>query len=680
MGVNESSDGQPLRKERKKARFGIKLKLLGVLLPIVIGVIALIMTQVYSNTKKIVLEKSEEILTTNTESIMNEVDTWMTETLTTLVMQRDTMEFCDMDEAQMLAYVKHTADRYDSFPAGIYVATPEGKLIHASFVPGPEYDVFEKPWYQDGLKSDDFIFGAIYFDEDSQSYVVGASGVLKDKSGKSRGVAAADIYLSAISDIVRDVRIEETGKMFLVDADSNMIIGHPEEEMIGQKLDELDEGFYSYISSRMKAGEMGLGEYIGQGDARIYVDVEHIPGSDWMTAAYVPQQEILAELTELTSRIILTAVIGCILVALLMERIIHIIVRPVKKLSKTIALMTDGDFTVDVPVKTSDEIGFMADGVRNFISTMRDTIRKIGEVSNTLNVQAEDSRKMSEELSSSAGSQAESMREMTYTISELTHSVTEVAENATSLAELVADAKQRGDMAGEQMMEAVTASDSGREDIGRVSGSMELISKKMDSLEQCAVQMDGSIGKINSIVGLIGEIAEETNLLSLNASIEAARAGEAGRGFAVVAAQIGKLAATSKESVEQIAALTNEISTIVTQTVQETQESVAAIRNSNEIVEVTEQAFERIYQSVNSTNDAVREMVTCITGVNDIAVSVAGITEEQSAASEEILATTETVKTNTDKVSLSSKDVEDSAENIDSSAKLLGMEMSKFRV
>lgn len=680
MEKKMSKDGQPLREGKQRVKFGIKFKLLGVLLPIVIGVIVLIMAQVYSNTRKIVLEKSESILTTNTQSILNEVGIWMKETLTTLLQQRDTMEYYDMDEAQILDYVKHTADRYDSFPAGIYVATTEGSLIHASFVPGPEYNVFEKPWYQDGLESEDFIFGAIYFDEDSQSYVVGASGKLRDKNGRTRGVAAADIYLTSIADIVKDVKIEESGRMFLVDADSGMIIGHPDAEMIGRKLEELNEEFYSYVGSRMDAQETGLGEFVGQGKTRTYVDIETIPGSNWMTAAYVPQQEILAELEQLTRRIIITAVVGCILVILLMERIIHLIVRPVRKLSRTIASMTEGDFTVDVPVKTSDEIGFMAEGVRRFIVTMRDIIGKISQVSDTLNVQAADSRKMSEELSRSAGSQAESMGEMTYTISELTKSVTEVAENATSLAALVSDAKQKGDMAGEQMLEAVTASDSGKEDMGRVSSSMAMISQKMDSLEKSAVQMEGSIGKINSIVGLIGEIAEETNLLSLNASIEAARAGEAGRGFAVVAGQIGKLAANSKESVEQIAALTSEISTVVRQTVEETQESVTAIRDSSEIVQVTEEAFARIYQSVNTTNDAVTAMVECIKGVNDIAVSVAGITEEQSAASEEILATTETVKANTDKVSMSSREVEDSAENMDTSAKLLGKEMSKFRV
>lgn len=673
-------EDQPARQAGHKVRIGIKLKLLGILLPIVIGMILLIVIQVYASTKKIVLEKSESILLTSTESVIHEVETWMMQTRTALTMERDTIEYYDMNEAAMLDYVKHTADRYDSFPAGIYVALDDGKLIHASFAPGPEFNVFEKPWYQEGIKSDEFIYGSVYFDEDSQSYVVGASGALRDKNGNKKGVAAADIYLSAISVIVESVKLEETGKMFLVDTNTNMIIGHPDAAMVGKKLDELDNEFYSYISSRSAAGDMGLNKLALQTGDELYTDIQRVPDSAWITVAYVPEAEILAELDQLTARIGVIAAIGCIIVILFMERVIHLIIKPVKKLSGTIASITEGDFTVDVPVKTSDEIGFMAEGVKKFITTMRNSMRQIHLVSDTLNTQAADSQKMSEELSEAAKGQAVSMDEMARTISELTRSITEVAENATSLALLVSDTKEKGDIAGEQMREAVTASDSGREDMGRVLGSMSQIAKKMQSLEECSLQMEESIEKINAIVGMIGEIAEETNLLSLNASIEAARAGEAGRGFAVVAGQIGKLAATSKESVEKISGLTNEISGIVTKTVRETGESVTAIKESTDMVQIAEKTFAEIYDAVNQTNEAVNNMIDCVREVNEIAVSVAGITEEQSAASEEILATTETVNESTRQVSDNSREVEESAEQMDENAKLLGKELGRFKV
>lgn len=678
---NHSRESQNIpSQKRQSVKIGIKLKLLGVLLPIVIGVIVLILTQIFTDTRKIILDQSESILTANTSNVVDKVQTWISETLTALKVQRDTIEYSAMNKEQMLAYVKHTANQYDSYPAGIYVATTDGNLIHSSFVPDTNFNVFEKPWYQRGIESNDMILGSAYFDEDSQSYVVWASGVLKDQNGNRIGVAAADIYLNVISEIVSDVKLEETGKLFLMDSETQMIIGHPDTAMVGKKAEELDNSFYTFVLENINSHNIGLTNYKPEKGEEIYIDIQAVPNTNWYTVAYVRQAEILAQLNSLTGRIIAIAIVGCLLLAIFMERIIHMIVKPVKKLSNTLASITEGDFTVQVSVHASDEIGFMADGVSKFITVMRKIIQQINQVSITLNEQAENSQTMSEELSQTASSQSVSMKEMAITISELTASVSEVAENATSLSMFVSDTKDKGELAGKQMQHAVTASDSGREDMQCLITSMSQISHKMDSLEECALQMDGSIDKISSIVTMIREIAEETNLLSLNASIEAARAGAAGKGFAVVAAQIGKLAATSKESVNEIARLTEDISTIAQRTICETKESVSVIKNSSEIVQSTHQAFQQIYHSVNETNTAVKDMVEQIREVSEIAVNVAGITEEQSASFQEILATTEVIKENTDKVTENSKEVEKGAKNTDISAKLLREEMERFRV
>lgn len=109
--------------------------------------------------------------------------------------QRDTIEYGDMDIPEMEAYIKHTVDQNEAYPAGLYVALTDGSLYHASFVPGPDFDAASKSWYQDGIASEKSILGDVYFDEDSQSYVVGASGRLKSADGAVRGVAAADVYL-----------------------------------------------------------------------------------------------------------------------------------------------------------------------------------------------------------------------------------------------------------------------------------------------------------------------------------------------------------------------------------------------------------------------------------------------------------------------------------------------------
>ena len=128
-------------------------------------------------------------------------------------------------------------------------------------------------------------------------------------------------------------------------------------------------------------------------------------------------------------------------------------------------------------------------------------------------------------------------------------SVNEIAENATQLAGVAAETKNDGDSVDIKMRETVEVSEKGRMDMEHVSEALNNIELSIRSLEEAVNKVGLASKEIVDIIKLIGDIADETNLLSLNASIEAARAGEAGRGFAVVASEIGSLAKNSTESV-----------------------------------------------------------------------------------------------------------------------------------
>ena len=663
-----------------KSKVSIKLKLLCLLLPVVICIIGTLIFLIYNNTSAIILQKSETILQTSTQSVVNKVNSWMKETITALDMERDTLQYFPMDGQEELDYIKHTANQYDAFPAGIYVASTDGSLVHASFVPDADFNVFEKSWYQDGLKSEDFTFGSVYFDEDSQSYVVGASGVLKDNAGNVRGVAAADIYLDAISAIVQDIQLEQTGAMFLVDNNTDTIIGDKNPELVGTILKEQTDGMYQYISDALQHNSLGLQTCKKPNGETIYLDLEQVPDSNWITVAFVPHNEIMADLNKLAANVIVISFIGILLLIILMERFIHFIIKPVKTLNLAVDSMTDGDFRTEVAVKTRDEIGVMANGVRQFILVMRKIISEISTISENLNAQSSNSLKVAENLSASSSLQSDSMSEMNKTVEELTTSITQVAENATSLSLLVSETQQKGKDAEIQMQDAVEASRSGKENMEKLLTFMSDITAKINHLEQSAEKMEGSVSQINSIVDLIREIAEETNLLALNASIEAARAGEAGRGFAVVADQIGKLASNSSTAVDDIAALTQEISGLVGQTVNETKESAVSIQNSSEIIDETGTSFHVIYDTIHKTDEAVTQMISKVEEANSIAVNVASITEEQSAASEEILATTETMQENAEKVKENSTVISSDSAVLKESAAKLKEHMDIFKI
>ncbi len=238
--------------------WGITGKLASSIVVSVVIAVAILFAVVYFQMSRALLDKSERLLQTTTERTLQETKAWMNTTLTMLETQRDTIEYEDMDVPDMTDYIKHTVNQNPAYPDGLYVALTDGSLHHASFVAGPDYDPTKKNWYQDGLKSDDFILGDAYVDENSQSYVVGASGILRARDGSVRGVAAADVYLDSISNIVSGIRIEDTGGIFLVDTRTDTIIGHRDPSVTGKILSQMNEGMYAYAGQQIRQGKTGL--------------------------------------------------------------------------------------------------------------------------------------------------------------------------------------------------------------------------------------------------------------------------------------------------------------------------------------------------------------------------------------------------------------------------------------
>ena len=288
--------------------WGITGKLVSSIVISVMIAVTILLVVVYFQMSHALLDKSEALLQTTTDCTLQETRAWMNSTLAMLEAQRDTIQYQDMQGSALSGYVKHTAGQSDAYPAGLYVALLDGSLYHSSFVPGPDYDATVKIWYQDGLQSDVFTLGDVYIDENSQAYVVGVSGALKNGSGTVRGVAAADIVLDSISQIVSGVQIEDTGGIFLVDTRTGIIIGHKDSTLIGQHLNEMQEGMYSYTNQLIHEGKVGLSLY-----NNTYLQVKNVPGSDWMVVAYVSRGEVLQELKQLTISMLAVTILAVLI-------------------------------------------------------------------------------------------------------------------------------------------------------------------------------------------------------------------------------------------------------------------------------------------------------------------------------------------------------------------------------
>lgn len=502
--------------------------------------------------------------------------------------------------------------------------------------------------------------------------VISASAMINDGSGNV-SVISADMTLDRVAIIVNSFIEMKHAEAVLVDKNTGVIIANRDSELISQKIgDGKQSDYYKQLAKKVTAKKYDSTTL--DGNMTVFKEVD---GTDWLLVSYIPKSVIMSDIAHLRMVMIVISVVCILLLCVLIERVTHIVIKPVKKMTKIITQMSSGDFTVTMDVKGNDEIAVMGYSVKKFIENMKQMIKEMGSISGKLKEQADSSKEVSSEMNSAASIQSQSMGELNTTVDQLSLSVNEIAENATRVA---SDTKEDSSLVKQKMNETVAISEKGRQDMERVSSALESIEESIHNLEAAVNKVGNASGEIVQIINLIGEIADETNLLSLNASIEAARAGEAGKGFAVVASEIGKLANNSTESVANITALITEINNLVGDAVRQASGSAEDISGSAGLIHTAVDTFDVIFKNIQDTGALISEMAGKINEVDEVATNVAAISEEQAASSDEILATSESMLQQAKNISKNSEAVEDEAENLAMSAVQLENQVQQFRI
>lgn len=303
------------------------------------------------------------------------------------------------------------------------------------------------------------------------------------------------------------------------------------------------------------------------------------------------QMHALAAFAKTTGGVCLVVAIGALIVAFLIStrKVVNPIVKTNKELKEISALINDnnGDLTKRVNVKSSDEIGQLAQGINQFLDILQNTIGKIVEGSknldNMINFVGENvtvSNDNAQDVSSAMEELSATMQEIAATIQTVNDNTESVGKNVVDIADKTGeinnysqDMRERADSLAKSADENKRTTD-------------EMVSNIVGTLKK-AIEDSKSVERVNELTGEILNISSQTNLLALNASIEAARAGEAGKGFAVVADEIRQLADSSRDTANNIQAINEHVTSAVYQ----------LIDNSNKIIKYIEETILADYDS-----------------------------------------------------------------------------------
>ncbi|MCR4892786.1 MAG: methyl-accepting chemotaxis protein [Lachnospiraceae bacterium] len=496
-------------------------------------------------------------------------------------------------------------------------------------------------------------------------------GVYSD-SGEFLGFVGGGCYVTGLSQTIygMDLNGYEETEIYLLSATSKTYVFSPDESQVGAAVSATDEK----IIEEAKSNNKGIAEYDNEGKSWMLA-YEYIPSLNLILYICDTEDEIYSNVNHLSMVIIILCVavlVVSLLVVLITTKIISGEIRHISRVMHDLGTL---DLTRTGALKRyvgrKDEIGDMAMATEKLTDAVKGTVvslvAKAGDLSNSSG-----SMRQSTDLT------ATSMDQINRAAGELANTATSTAENITDISMQMQDVE---DVMNQSMQNTAALSEASKAirstvDIGikNVGQLKDISAESMEAFNNIFTGIDnisGSSAKISEASDMIKSIAQQTNLLSLNASIEAARAGEAGRGFAVVADEIRNLSDQSSASVETINQMLEELKKNTDNAVNQSQMVREYVNRQQASVQETAESFTGIAEQIGSVNDAIdgldeanNRLATGVKSISDSISNLSAISQENAATAQELNATTEHVNSSVEDLDFQGKGVAGAAEEL----------------
>ena len=421
-------------------------------------------------------------------------------------------------------------------------------------------------------------------------------------------------------------------------------------------------------------------EYVTLGNTEYLFLYSKLADRGATIVSLIPQSTISAQTNDIRTLTIAITVAASILAGLLGTMIAGSYSHTIKSILKKLKLVTEGDLTVEIKTRRKDEFRTLCTGINSMIDHTKNMLTGIKNVTDELAAASSHVANTSDTfMQTSRGIQASISEIETGThrldmdsadclskMDSLSEQIQNVSSNTAQIQDLTSSAGQSIQVGIESVNKLNESARSTYAITKNVISSIETLAEKSKS--------------ISEIINVINSIAEETSLLSLNASIEAARAGDAGRGFTVVAEQIKKLANQSIDA-------SNEIYRIIEEIVQNTDDAVNVAKQSEDtvatqekVVQVTASSFEDINEKVTLLLNALTTISTNMDGMEKDRKTTLASVESISAISTETAAGASNVTTTTNEQLSAIVNLEKEAVSMQKLSEQLNEIMAKFRI
>lgn len=429
----------------------------------------------------------------------------------------------------------------------------------------------------------------------------GVSGATTEENDANSSATINSVYAEHAIDL------GESGYFFIIDSEGN-IISHP---FLSDNIYDLKSHDGRYIVQDIintaKSGG-GTNIYALEEDVSLITDSKmvyskYFPHWDWVVSAVIYNKELARG-----SNIILFNNLIGVLVVLAFAMLISILVTnritdPIKKISKALSGISEGDLTVEkIHIKTNDEMKLLGDSVNHLIDNLNKIVKLIISSSEKLNRYAANLKESSGYVSEATSEVANAISQMAAQTDEQFRSTAQSVEKVTLLGENIKETANASSKIGSVVEKNVELKDLGLSSVQELKAAARENNENTAVIENLIHRMNEYSSDIGEITTIISNIAKQTNLLALNASIEASRAGEHGLGFAVVAEEIRKLAIDTAHAVD-------DIHQKIEQVQEQSVEAVDFISKNREGVDKINQSVEKSEEIIGMISDGLQALI-----------------------------------------------------------------------
>lgn len=434
--------------------------------------------------------------------------------------------------------------------AGVWLASPKADLYIRSDGTIEDGEVSQEAWAKEIDSKGEVVVTKPFWNQASRQPFISVAGpVFSQDKEKVLGYIGVDVDQAEFSQMLSEIHIGRTGFLDLV-SQENLYLYNPDSSRIGTEApSEKQSGGNGFITLSEKCTSTG-----------------------WEVRAWIPEKEVNQVSRRLV--IVMLSLTAVILFSLTSFLILHIrrLISPLKILSDTMEALARGNFNVDFSVNSGNEIGMLAESIKETILKLKSMIKEISVVLSSLSAGSLGVRPQGCYPGEFSGIR-EALMGIALSLSQTVTQINESAGYVTDSSEQVAS----GSLGmSQRTLQQAAAVEELAASVHHISAQINEIAENAQEADQKALFCEKKAGdshchmqdmaiamreiretsqEVQNYFELIEDIAMQTNILALNAAVEAARAGEAGKGFSVVASEVRSLAARSSEAAKNSAKL-----------------------------------------------------------------------------------------------------------------------------